>query len=98
MWAIIGVIGGFLFLTLLSAIYIIHQYDRGVVFTFGRLTGVLEPGLRIVIPFVQTVYRIDMRTITMDVPTQDIITRDNVPVAVNAVVFYQVIEPQKAVE
>lgn len=80
-----------------SAIRILREYERGVVFTLGRFTGVKGPGLILVIPFVQQVERIDLRTRVFDVPPQDVISRDNVSVKVNAVVYYRVIDPEKAV-
>ncbi|MGI9523632.1 MAG: slipin family protein [Hyphomicrobiaceae bacterium] len=80
-----------------SAIRILREYERGVVFTLGRFTGVKGPGLILVIPIVQQVERIDLRTRVFDVPPQDVISRDNVSVRVNAVVYYRVIDPEKAV-
>ena len=80
-----------------SAIRILREYERGVVFTLGRFTGVKGPGLILVIPFVQQIERIDLRTRVFDVPPQDVISRDNVSVKVNAVVYYRVIDPEKAV-
>ncbi|WP_341705467.1 slipin family protein [Ferrovibrio sp.] len=82
---------------LAAAIRILREYERGVVFTLGRYTGVSGPGLIILIPFVQQMVRIDLRTIVLDVPSQDIITHDNVSVNVNAVLYFRVVEPEKAV-
>lgn len=82
---------------LASAIRILREYERGVVFTLGRFTGVKGPGLILVIPIVQQVERIDLRTRVFDVPPQDVISRDNVSVKVNAVVYYRVIDPEKAI-
>lgn len=82
---------------LAAAIRILREYERGVVFTLGRFTGVSGPGLIILIPFVQQMVRIDLRTIVLDVPSQDIITHDNVSVNVNAVLYFRVVEPEKAV-
>lgn len=79
------------------SIRILREYERGVVFLLGRLWRVKGPGLVIVIPFVQQMVRIDLRTRVFDVPTQDVISRDNVSVRVNAVVYYRVIDPEKAV-
>jgi regulator of protease activity HflC (stomatin/prohibitin superfamily) len=81
---------------LLAAIKILREYERGVVFTLGRFTGVKGPGLIILIPFVQQMVRIDLRTIVLDVPTQDVISRDNVSVKVNAVLYFRVIAPELA--
>lgn len=82
---------------LVSAIRILREYERGVVFTLGRFTSVKGPGLVLVIPLVQQVERIDLRTRVFDVPPQDVISRDNVSVRVNAVVYYRVIDPEKAI-
>ncbi|MGC8867805.1 MAG: slipin family protein [Elusimicrobiales bacterium] len=82
---------------LMSAINILNEYERGVVFTLGRFTGVKGPGLVIIIPVVQKMIKIDTRVVTFDVPSQDIITKDNIPVKVNAVVYFRVIYPDKAV-
>lgn len=82
---------------LASAIRILREYERGVIFTLGRFTGVKGPGLILVIPVVQQVVRIDLRTRVFDVPPQDVISRDNVSVRVNAVVYYRVIDPEKAI-
>ncbi|RME34420.1 MAG: slipin family protein [Gammaproteobacteria bacterium] len=90
----------FIFLVLallLSAIRILREYQRGVVFTLGRFTGVKGPGLIILIPLVQQMVRVDLRTVVMDVPSQDVISRDNVSVKVNAVVYFRVIDPEKAI-
>ena len=80
-----------------SAIRILREYKRGVIFTLGRFTGVKGPGLILVIPVVQQVVRIDLRTRVFDVPPQDVISRDNVSVRVNAVVYFRVIDPEKAI-
>ncbi len=82
---------------LATAIKVLREYERGVVFTLGRYTGVKGPGLIILIPFVQQMVRIDQRTLVLDVPTQDVITRDNVSVKVNAVIYFRVLEAQNAV-
>jgi regulator of protease activity HflC (stomatin/prohibitin superfamily) len=82
---------------LVSAIKILREYQRAVVFTLGRFWKVKGPGLFVLIPFVQQMVRVDLRTIVMDVPTQDVISRDNVSVKVNAVVYFRVVDPQKAI-
>ncbi len=88
----------FLTLALLfSAIRILREYERGVVFLLGRFYKVKGPGFIIIIPFIQQMVRVDLRTIVMDVPTQDVISKDNVSVKVNAVVYFRVIDPQKAI-
>lgn len=80
-----------------SAIRILREYERGVIFQLGRFWKVKGPGLIIVIPIVQQMVRVDLRVIVMDVPTQDVISRDNVSVKVNAVVYFRVIDPEKAI-
>lgn len=82
---------------LISAIKILREYERGVVFQLGRFWKVKGPGLIILIPVVQQMVRVDLRTIVMDVPSQDLISRDNVSVKVNAVVYFRVVDPQKAI-
>ena len=84
-------------LFLASAIKILREYERGVVFLLGRFWHVKGPGLIIIIPIIQQMVRVDLRTIVMDVPSQDVISRDNVSVKVNAVVYFRVIEPDKAI-
>jgi regulator of protease activity HflC (stomatin/prohibitin superfamily) len=80
-----------------SVIKVLKEYERGVMFTLGRFTGVKGPGLIIVIPGVQQIVRIDLRVIVFDVPSQDVISRDNVSVKVNAVVYFRIVDPEKAV-
>ncbi|QOY63802.1 slipin family protein [Lysobacter sp. H21R4] len=80
-----------------SAIKILREYERGVVFQLGRFWKVKGPGLILLIPVVQQMVRVDMRTIVMDVPSQDLITRDNVSVQVNAVVYFRVVDAEKAI-
>lgn len=79
------------------AIRILREYERGVIFTLGRFQSVRGPGLILVIPIIQQMERIDLRTRVLDVPSQDVISRDNVSVKVNAVVYYRVIDPEKAI-
>jgi regulator of protease activity HflC (stomatin/prohibitin superfamily) len=79
-----------------SAIRILREYQRGVIFTLGRFTGVRGPGLIILIPFVQQMVRVDLRVVVQDVPPQDVISRDNVSVKVNAVIYFRVIDPERA--
>lgn len=82
---------------LFSAINIFREYERGVVFTLGRFWKVKGPGLVIIIPLIQQVVRVDLRTVVLEVPTQDVISRDNVSVKVSAVVYFRIIDPQKAI-
>ena len=91
------IIAVFILLILASAIKVVNEYERGVVFRLGRLVGARGPGLFLIIPFVDRMVRIDLRVITLDVPAQDVITRDNVTVRVNAVVYFRVINPEAAV-
>ncbi|HWQ39098.1 MAG TPA: slipin family protein [Burkholderiales bacterium] len=76
---------------------VLREYERGVVFQLGRFWAVKGPGLIFVIPGIQQMVRVDLRTVTMDVPSQDVISRDNVSVKVNAVVYFRVVDPQKAI-
>jgi regulator of protease activity HflC (stomatin/prohibitin superfamily) len=82
---------------LATAIKIMREYERAVVLTLGRFSGVKGPGLIVLIPLVQQLVRVDLRTIVLDVPTQDVISRDNVSVKVNAVIYFRVVDPDKAV-
>lgn len=79
------------------SIYVLKEYERAVVFRLGRLAGVRGPGLILVIPFIDRVTRVDLRIVAMDVPPQDVVTKDNVSVKVNAVVYFRVFEPDKAI-
>ncbi len=88
---------GILLLLLISAFRILREYERGVIFMLGRFYKVKGPGFIIVIPLIQQMERVDLRTIVMDVPTQDVISRDNVSIKVNAVVYFRVIDPEKAI-
>ncbi|MFT7824775.1 MAG: slipin family protein [Sulfurimonas sp.] len=87
----------FLIIILAFSIRILREYERGVVFTLGRFTGVKGPGLILLIPFIQRMVRVDLRTIVLDVPSQDVISHDNVSVHVNAVVYFRVVDPEKAI-
>lgn len=89
--------GAILLVLVFSAIRILREYQRGVIFMLGRFHRVKGPGFIIVIPLIQQMVRVDLRTIVMDVPTQDVISRDNVSVKVNAVVYFRVIDPEKAI-
>jgi regulator of protease activity HflC (stomatin/prohibitin superfamily) len=81
----------------LSGIKVINQYERGVVLTLGRYTGIREPGLRVVVPIFQRIIRVDIRSMPIDVPKQEIITKDNVTAGVDAIVYFKVINAPKAV-
>lgn len=93
MWIIIAIIVIFV----LSGIKIVNQYERGVVLTFGRFTGLRQPGLRIVVPIIQRIIRVDIRSMPIDVAKQEIITKDNVTAGVDAIVYFRVIDAPKAV-
>jgi regulator of protease activity HflC (stomatin/prohibitin superfamily) len=91
------VIAAFIIGFLALAIRILREYQRAVVFTLGRFTGVKGPGLVILIPFIQQMVRVDLRTVVEDIPTQDVISRDNVSVKVNAVLYYRVVDAERSV-
>ena len=93
-------LGGILFLLailVIASFRILREYERGVVFMLGRFWKVKGPGLILIIPAIQQMVRVDLRTVVMDVPSQDVISRDNVSVKVNAVLYFRVIDPQKAI-
>ncbi len=92
-----GYLIGFLILYLLTGLKVVKEYERGVKFTLGKYTGLMKPGLRLVIPIIQSWQRIDMRVKAVDVPDQDCITKDNISVNVNAVIYYKVADAAKAV-
>ncbi|MGL6161675.1 slipin family protein [Microbulbifer sp.] len=93
----IGLLIAAVVLLVMYAIRIMREYERAVVFFLGRFQAVKGPGLIIIIPVIQTMERVDLRVVVMDVPTQDVISRDNVSVKVNAVVYYRVVDPQSAI-
>ncbi|MCX5591791.1 slipin family protein [Alcaligenes endophyticus] len=82
---------------ILKSVRILREYERAVIFTLGRFTGVRGPGIILVIPFIQQIVKTDLRVITMDVPSQDVISRDNISVKVSAVLYFKVVAPEKAV-
>ena len=93
-YSVLALFGLFL---LVSIFRVMREYERAVVFTLGRFTSVKGPGLIIVIPFVQQIVKVDMRTVVLDVPSQDVISKDNVSVKVNAVIYFRVIDADRAV-
>ncbi|MBT8378456.1 MAG: slipin family protein [Ignavibacteria bacterium] len=93
----IGIIIAFIALILASAIRILREYERGVVFRLGRLIGSKGPGLILLIPVIDRMVRVSLRTVVMDVPEQDVITKDNVSLKVNAVVYFRVVQAEKAI-
>ena len=86
-----------IFFAVISGIKIINEYERGIKFTLGKYSGIMTPGLNIVLPVFQTYRKIDIRIKTVDIPKQEVMTKDNVPVRVNAVVYFEVKDPEKAV-
>lgn len=91
------ILGFFVFVLLASMIRILKEYERGVIFRLGRVVGSKGPGLILLIPIIDKMVRVSLRTIVMDVPEQDVITRDNVSIKVNAVVYFRVLNPQRAI-
>jgi len=94
---LIGVIVVVVLILLPMSIKIVKEYERGVVFRLGRLVGAKGPGLFFIIPFIDSMQRVDLRVVTMDVPSQEVITKDNVTVRVNAVVYFRVVDPEASV-
>ncbi len=94
---ILAVVIFFGFIILVNAIRILKEYERGVIFRLGRLIGSKGPGLILLIPIVDRLVKVDLRVITYDVPAQDVITKDNVSIKVNAVLYFQVLDPNKAI-
>src|ERR1019366_9360094 len=86
-----------LLLVVASAIRILKEYERGVMFTLGRFTGVKGPGVRLVLPVIQQMKTLELRTVVLNVPKQDVISRDNVSVKVSAVVYFRIVDPEKAI-
>ncbi|MGA9343433.1 MAG: slipin family protein [Rhodanobacteraceae bacterium] len=97
MFSSLAVVVVLIVLLLLSSIKILREYERGVVFLFGRFQSVKGPGIIILLPVVQQMVRMDLRTVVLSVPPQDVISRDNVSVKVNAVIYFRIIDPEKAV-
>lgn len=87
----------FILILLWNTVKILKEYERGVIFFLGRFQGVKGPGLILLFPAIQTMTKVDLRVIVMDVPTQDVISRDNVSVKVNAVIYFRIVDPEKAV-
>ena len=92
-WTIVIVVGIFI----LSGLKVVNQYQRGIVLTLGRFTGVRQPGLRVIIPIFQQMSRVDVRSTPIDIPKQEIITKDNVTAGIDAIVYFRVVDPAKAV-
>jgi regulator of protease activity HflC (stomatin/prohibitin superfamily) len=96
-WVVYLVVAAFVIAILGSALRVLREYERGVMFTLGRFTGVKGPGLILILPYIQQMVRIDLRIVVLDVPSQDVISRDNVSVKVNAVLYFRVVDSDKAV-
>ena len=92
-----GILLFFVLFVLANALRVLREYERGVVFRLGRYVGTRGPGLIILVPFIERMVKVSLRTITMDIPPQDVITRDNVSVRVNAVLYFRVVEPSKSI-
>src|SRR5437879_9612805 len=97
MFVIVGAVAVVLFMIVSAAVKIVQEYERGVIFRLGRLVGAKGPGLFLIMPFVDRMVKIDLRTITLEIPPQEVITRDNVSLKVSAVVYFRVINPEFAV-
>lgn len=97
MYTAVGAIVVFVLLFLMNAIKIVREYERGVIFRLGRLVGAKGPGIFLIIPLVDKMVKISLRTVTLDVPPQEVITKDNVSTQVNAVLFFRVLDPSAAV-
>ena len=91
------IVGAILIALLSSAVKIVQEYERGVIFRLGRLVGAKGPGLFFIIPLVDRMVKVDLRVVTLDIPSQEAITRDNVTVTVNAVAYYRVLDPSAAI-
>src|SRR5215211_9365037 len=87
----------FLSIVFFAAVKVVQEYERGVVFRLGRLMGPRGPGLILLIPFIERMIKVDLRTVTMDIPAQEVITQDNVTIRVNAVAYFRVLNPDAAV-
>ena len=96
-YIVVGVVVFLILVVISAAVKIVAEYERGVVFRLGRLIGAKGPGLFLIIPFVDRMVKVDLRVVTMDVPSQDVITKDNVTVRVNAVVYFRVVDPESSV-
>ncbi len=92
-----GVVFSFVLIILLNAIRVLREYERAVIFRLGRYVGTRGPGLIVLVPFIERMVKVDLRTVAMDIPPQDVITRDNVSVRVNAVLYFRVMEPGRAI-
>src|SRR6266581_4242326 len=97
MFVIVGAVAVVLFMLVSAAVKIVQEYERGVIFRLGRLVAARGPGFFLLIPFVETMRKVDLRIVTLEVPAQEAITRDNVTIQVDAVVYFRVVDPSEAV-
>src|SRR4051812_39797732 len=97
MWLALIIIAVIVLPFLLKILVIVDQYERGIVLTLGKYSYTLQPGLKILIPIIQRVIKVDIRITTADIPKQEVITKDNVPVGIKAVVYFQVTKPEIAI-
>jgi regulator of protease activity HflC (stomatin/prohibitin superfamily) len=97
MYLVIGIVIVVLLIIIPMTVKIVTEYERGVIFRLGRLVGAKGPGLFLIIPFIDRMVKVDLRVVTMDVPSQEVITKDNVTVRVNAVVYFRVVDPESSV-
>src|SRR6266576_7051686 len=95
--AIVAILLILLLVLLASALRVLREYERGVIFRLGRLIAQKGPGLILLIPFIDRMVRVDLRTVTLNIPPQEVITRDNVPASVNAVCYFRVVNPNDAI-
>ena len=98
MFVIVGAVAVVLFMLVSAAVKIVQEYERGVIFRLGRLVAARGPGFFLLIPFVETMRKVDLRIVTLEVPAQEAITRDNVTIEVDAVVYFRVVDPSEAVD
>ncbi|UCC77188.1 MAG: SPFH domain-containing protein [Anaerolineales bacterium] len=96
-WFVLAVVAFLVFFYVLSGVRLLYQYERGVIFTLGKYTSTREPGLTWVAPFIQNMRRVDMRIKTADIPRQEVITRDNIPILAATVVYFKVMKPEDAI-
>jgi len=97
LFSTVGILIILLIIVLTAAVKIVQEYERGVIFRLGRLVGAKGPGLFLIIPFIDRMVRVDLRVVTLDIPTQEAITKDNVTIKVNAVAYYRVLDPDSAI-
>jgi regulator of protease activity HflC (stomatin/prohibitin superfamily) len=95
--AVVVILAIFLLIALGSAVRVLREYERGVIFRLGRLIATKGPGLILLIPFIDRMVKVDLRTVTLNIPPQEVITRDNVPSSVNAVAYFRVVDPNRAI-